>query len=124
MVYDLLSFPHDRGQMTLILKALRIDLVDAFRARRPCSEPATGGHDLEATDRRVVAWSLGQLSRDRITSECRCRDRIGRQFFQPLLLLKRRWRVDARVVWCAELRGQFLIVLARVFPRGGGYLPG
>src|SRR4029450_5375050 len=84
--------------MRLIFEALRIDLVDAFRARRPCSEPATGGHDLEATDRRVVAWSLGQLGRDRLTSECRCRDRIGRQFFQPRLLLKRRWRVDARVI--------------------------
>src|SRR5712691_1744457 len=40
-VHDRLRFLHDAGQVLFAAKALRIDLVDLFRARRPGNEPAT-----------------------------------------------------------------------------------
>src|SRR4029453_6279610 len=52
MVHNLLSFAHDSLQMVLILKTLRIDLVDILGAGGSRGEPAGGSPYLEATARR------------------------------------------------------------------------
>ena len=51
-------------------------------------------------------------------------DRLRRQLRQPGLLLRRRRRVDARVVRRAELRRELTIVLARILARARGDLGG
>ena len=55
--------------MTLILKALRIDLVDVLGAGGPGREPAVVGHDLQAADRGAVTWGGGQFGGDRLAGE-------------------------------------------------------
>ena len=52
-----------------VSEALRVDLVDAFRAGRPSREPPARGRDLQAVDRRVVARSSRQLGDDRLAGE-------------------------------------------------------
>src|SRR6476659_9949994 len=101
--HNFLSFLHDCGQMTLILKALCIDLVDVLGAGRPGREPAIIRHDLQPADRGAVTWSGGQFARDRVAGESLNRDRCGRQLLKPRLLIRGRWRIDPRVVWSAEL---------------------
>ena len=78
MVHDLLSFAHDSVQVSLIFEALRIDLVDVLGARGPGREPAVVGHNLEAADRRAVTWGRSQFGCDRLASELRGRNRLGR----------------------------------------------
>src|SRR5262245_12441517 len=65
VAHDLLRLAHDGVEVGLVLEALRVDLVDVFRAGRPGREPATGGHDLQAADRGVIARGTGQLGQDR-----------------------------------------------------------
>src|ERR1700675_700851 len=56
-VHHRLGFAHDAVQMGLILEALRVDLVDVFRAGGAGGEPAARRHDFQAADRRVIARS-------------------------------------------------------------------
>ena len=89
--------------MTLILEALRIDLIDVLGAGRPGREPAIIGHDLQPADRGAVTWGGGQFGCDRVAGESISGDSRGRQFLQPRLLIRGRWRIDPRVVGSAEL---------------------
>src|SRR5439155_7844592 len=98
MVHNLLSFAHDSFQVLLILKSLRIDLVDILGAGGSRGEPAVGSHYLEAADRCAVTWGRSQFGRDRLAGELRSCDHLGRQFFQSRLLFRLRWRIDTRVV--------------------------
>src|SRR5262245_7203840 len=61
VVHDSLGLAHNGIQVGLVLEALRVDLVDVFRAGGPGREPAAGGHHLQAADRGVVARGAGQL---------------------------------------------------------------
>src|SRR6266542_4696147 len=112
--HDPLSFGHDCLHVLLVLEALRVDLVDVLRAGRASREPATGGHDLQAADRGVVARSTRQRGGDRLAGQLRLLNGRGRQLLQPRLLLGRRRGVDARVAGRAELRRQFPVVLAGI----------
>src|SRR4030095_9180120 len=103
-VHDLLGLAHNRVQVSHIFEALRVNLVDVLRARRPGREPPVVGHDLEAADRRAVTWGTSQFISDRRAGETRCRYHLGRQFFQCRFLLRCRRRIDACVVWYAELQ--------------------
>src|SRR5207244_12581852 len=58
---ELLGLAHERVQVRRAPEALRVDLVDALRARRPSREPPVRRHDLQPVDRRVVAGGTGQL---------------------------------------------------------------
>src|SRR4051812_3986335 len=98
MVHNLLSFAHDSLQVVLILKTLRIDLVDILGAGGSGGEPTIGSHYLKAADRRTVTWGRSQFGRDRLAGELRSCDHLGRQFFQSRLLFRRRWRIDACVI--------------------------
>src|SRR5215510_15682110 len=108
--------------MALILEALRVNLINVLRVRGSGREPAIVGHNLEATDRCAVTWRTSQFTSDRLASEPGSRHRLRREFFQPGLLLRCRWRIDACVVRCAELGLQFVVVLARVLARARGDL--
>src|SRR5437763_17059342 len=101
--YDFLSFLHDRRQMIVILKALRVDLVDVLGAGRPGREPATIGHDLQPADGSAVTRGGGQFGRNALASEGISGNRGGRQLLQARLLSRCRWRIDPRVVWRAAL---------------------
>src|SRR4029077_18095968 len=96
-------FLHDRGQMTLILEALRIDLIDVLGAGSPGREPAIIGHNLQPADRGAVTWGGRQFGCDLLTGENISGYCLGRQLLQPRLLIWRRRRIDARVVWRTEL---------------------
>src|SRR5262245_58254079 len=63
-VHHLLDLVHNRVEVSLIFKALGVDLVDVLRAGGPGGEPAVFGHNLEASDRRVVPWSASQFGCD------------------------------------------------------------
>src|SRR6516162_6020627 len=115
-VHHRVRLAHDGVQVRLVLEALRVDLVDVLRTRRARGEPAAAGYDLQAADRRVVARGASQLSRDRLAGKLRFADGLGRELFEPRLLLGCGRRIDARVVRRAQLRGQRTVVLARVLP--------
>src|SRR5262244_2977100 len=100
--------------MRRALEALRIDLIDVLRTRRPGREPPATRHDLQAVDRRVVARRAGQLGGDRLAGEGVFLDRGRRQLLESRLLLGRGGRVDARVVRRAELRHDLFEVLAGI----------
>ena len=89
--------------MIFILKALRIDLVDVLGAGRPGREPTIIGHDLQPADRGAVTWGGGQFGCDPLAGERISGNRLRRQLLQPRLLIRRRWRIDPRVVWRTEL---------------------
>src|SRR5271156_2146384 len=99
--------------MRFILEALRVNLVDIFRAGWTRGKPAAAGHDFQSTDLGVVAGSASQFGGDRLTSQARLLHRFWRKLLQACLLLRRGRRIDAGVVRCAELLGQFEEVLAR-----------
>src|SRR5258708_37152888 len=105
-VYHRLRFAHDGVEVSLVLEALRVDLVDVLRAGRARREPAATGDDLQSADRRAVARGTGQLAPDRLAGHLRLLDGLEWDMRQPRLLLGRRRRIDACVVRRAELRGQ------------------
>src|SRR5947208_1386538 len=92
-----------RGQMFFFFKALRVDLGDIPLAGGPGREPAIIGHDLQPADRGAVTWGGGQFGCDRPASESISGNAFRRQFLKPRLLIRGRWRIDARVVWRTEL---------------------
>src|SRR6266446_1540496 len=121
-VYHRLRFAHDGVEVSLVLEALRVDLVDVLRAGRPRREPAAPGDDLQPADRLAVARGAGQLGPDRFAGQLRLHDGLEGEVRQPRLLLGRRRRIDACVVRRAELLGQRPIVLARVVSGARGDL--
>ncbi len=66
---DRLRFVHDALQMSVVAKALGVDLVDVLGARRARCEPALCRYDLDAAERRVAERSARQHPLDRIASE-------------------------------------------------------
>ena len=52
LVHHLLRLADDGVEVRLVLEALRVDLVDVLGAGGPRREPAAGGDDLQAADRR------------------------------------------------------------------------
>src|SRR5262247_562994 len=59
IVYNRLRFVHDRIEVGLVLKTLRIDFVDVLGARGPGGEPTVGSHHFEATNRCAVTRCRG-----------------------------------------------------------------
>ena len=68
--------------MSLITKALGIDLVDILRARRTRREPAVFSNHLQAANRRAVAGRVRQLGNNWFTGELRRLDGIRGQRFK------------------------------------------
>src|SRR5262245_58599465 len=65
-VDECLCLVHERIEVGRAVEALRVNLVDVFRAGGARREPSVGGHDLQAADRRVIAGSPRQLRGDRL----------------------------------------------------------
>src|SRR5262245_64314632 len=59
---DRLRFLLDAPQVVAPTKALRVELVDVFRARRTRRKPYVGGDDLQAAAGWLVAWRRRQQS--------------------------------------------------------------
>jgi hypothetical protein len=64
--------------MTMILKALRIDLVDVLGTRGPGGKPAVRRQNFEASDRRAVPRGRCEFGRDRVAGELRGCNQLGR----------------------------------------------
>src|SRR5262245_51266310 len=111
-MYHLLGLGDDGVQVLLVLKTLRVDLVDMLRTGWPGCKPAAGSHDFEAADRGVVPRGTGQPGGDRLARQGRRLDGLRRQLGQPRLLCERGRGIEARVVWRTELRRQFAVMLA------------
>src|SRR4051812_38078656 len=108
--------------MSLVLEALGIDLVDGLGAGRPRREPAVGGDDLDAANRRVVTGSAVVLAEDRLAGERSRLDRLRGYLPQPRLLLGRCRSVDPCVERRAELLGKATVMLAGLLAGAGGDL--
>ena len=76
VAHNCLRFIDDGIQVSLILEAFRVNLVDVFCAGRTRGKPTAAGHDFQTTDLRVVAGSASQLRRDRLPSQTRLFDRL------------------------------------------------
>ena len=96
-MYHLLGFGDNGVQVLLVLKTLRVDLVDVLRTGRPGCELAAGGHDFKAADWGVVPRGAGQPGGDRLASQGRRLDGLRRQLGQARLLCERGRGVEARV---------------------------
>src|SRR5262245_52826355 len=81
-VDELVCFAHERLQMCRALEALRVDLVDVLRPRRPRRKPSARGHNLEAANSCVIAWSPGQFRDDALAGERLFLHIIGRELLQ------------------------------------------
>src|SRR5262249_56978540 len=68
-VDERLCLAHERVQVCGALEALRVDLVDVLRPRRPGREPSAARRNLQAVDRRVVGWRSGQFGDDRLAAD-------------------------------------------------------
>src|SRR5713101_5314432 len=79
VAHDLLRLAHDGVEVSLVLEAFRVDLVNVLRAGRPRREPAAASDDLQTADRRVVARGAGQPGRDGFAGELRLLDGLGRE---------------------------------------------
>src|SRR5262249_21026802 len=110
-IHDLLRFAHDGLQVALTPEALSVDLVNVLGAGRPGCEPSAGRHDLEATDRRIIARGARELGGDGLGGQRRRLDVLRREVRQPDLLLRASRRIDAGIAWRAELLRQLLVVL-------------
>ena len=69
VIHNLLRFRHDRVQVGLVLKALRVDLIDILGSRGPRREPATGRDNLQAANRFVIAGRARKLRDDRLSRQ-------------------------------------------------------
>src|SRR5215210_8683758 len=87
----------DALQPLLAVEALRVDLVDVLRTRRPRREPAMLGDDLEPADRRTVPRRLRQNGLDRLPRELVALHLLGRQPLEHVLLLRAGGDVGALV---------------------------
>ena len=70
-------------------EALGVDLVNVLGARRPGSEPAVRGRNLEAADGGVVAGGAGELGEDRFASEFGGRDRLRSELLEDRMFRER-----------------------------------
>ena len=59
---DRLRFLLDAPQVVAAAKALRVELVDVFRAGRTRREPTVRGDDLQAADGRAVAGAVVSIA--------------------------------------------------------------
>src|SRR5260370_639212 len=105
-------------------EALGVDLVDVLRSRRARREPAVLGRDLQAAERLAVARRVRELGDDGLAGKLAGADLGRRDALELVLLLRRRWAVDARIHRVAELGGQPTIELAQVAAADGADLGG
>src|SRR3989338_6794818 len=89
-IHDLLRLAEDALQVRRIAKALGVDLVDVFGARRPRSEPATLADHLDAANRRAIARRLVEHLGNGITGQFAAADLRRREFAQGFFLLRGR----------------------------------
>src|SRR5919112_168243 len=78
----------DAPQVLYAPEALRVELVDVLRPRRPCCEPAALRRDLEASDRCAGGWSGRHPGEDGLSGELRGADLLGRQAREDALLVR------------------------------------
>src|SRR4051812_29092363 len=110
--------------MVFAQEALGVDFVDVLGAGGSGREPAVFGRDLEAADAGTVAGRLRELAGDGLARQLRGLHGVGGQLLELGLLGRRGGRVDARVVRCAQARGELGVVLTRVFAGDGRDLGG
>ena len=105
----------NRVEMGGALEALRIDLVDVFRARRTGGEPAVPGDDLQAANRRIVPRRPRELRTIGSPASSVAVTASGESLASGLLLRSRR-RVAPAVIRCPQFTRQGLIALAGIPP--------
>ena len=105
------------------LEALRVQLVDVLRARRPHREPAVRGHDLQPADRRAVAWRGVRTARIVSPASSLAPPRPARAAAGAASDRGRR-RVDALVDRRAELAGELEVALAGIAAKRRRHLRG
>src|SRR5215467_2406035 len=111
---DSLRFGNDHFEVALVAKALAVDLVDVFGARRARRKPPALRHNLEPTDGGAVAWCSRELRGDRLAGELR-RGNVGwSELAEPRFLRRSRRCVDASVEWHPELARELGVMLARI----------
>src|SRR5581483_11039661 len=93
--HDALRLLDDTFEVIGPAEALRVDLVDVFRAGRACGEPAARGNDLKAADRGIVSGRLRENLLDRLARELLGVHLLRGQLGEPLLLLGRRASLHA-----------------------------
>src|SRR5271169_349057 len=64
VIHHLLGFLHDRIQVGLVPKTLRVDLVYVLRTGWPGGKPSVGCDNLQPANRGVIAGSTRQLRDD------------------------------------------------------------
>ena len=60
VIHDALGLCQDGVQVRLIFEALRVDLVNVLRPRRPGRKPTTGGDDLQPAYRGIISRGASQ----------------------------------------------------------------
>ena len=108
-------------QMSLTLKALGVNLVDLFGARRTRRKPSALGDHLDSADCRTVARRDGQRVENLLAREFAINQLRRRQLFQNFLLCQRRGRVDALINRIAELGAKVVVQVRRVTPCARGH---
>jgi hypothetical protein len=92
-----LRFLLDAPQVVAPTKALRVELVDVFRAGRTRRKPPVRGDDLQAADRRPVTWRRRQQSLDWVTGKLGGTDDSRRQVEKNGFFFRGGVRVDPLV---------------------------
>src|SRR5262245_43165988 len=104
-------------QVDLALKALSINFVHILGPRWAGSEPAVRGHDLQPANGSVVPGGGREHAGNFLARQLRGRDLLRRELCHEVLMLRRRWRIEALIDRLAELTGELLIKLSRVAPQ-------
>jgi Glycosyl hydrolases family 15 len=113
-VDDRLGFGEDPAEMVQSAKALPVNPVNIFGARRTRCKPATFGNHLQPPDRCTVARSLRKDGLDFLAGQLRGKYLLWRELRQPLLLLRARWRLNTIVSRFAELARQLTVDFAGI----------
>src|SRR6202167_981212 len=111
-------------QVSLALKALGVNFVNLFGARRTRREPSAFRDHLDSADRRSVAGRDRQGVENFLARELARIQFLGRQVLQNFLLREGCGRVDTFVGGLTELAGQVIVYRAGVAPFPRGHLGG
>src|SRR5258708_4652284 len=111
-------------QVILTLKALGVNLVNLFGARRTRRKPSALRDHLDSTDCRPVAWGNSQSLENFLACEFARVEFFRRELFQNVFLRECRWSVDTFVRWLAEFLRQVIVHCTGVERFACGHLRG
>src|SRR5260221_4779100 len=109
-------------QVILTLKALGVNLVNLFGARRTRRKPSALRDHLDSTDSRSIAWCNSQSLENFLAREFARIQFFRRELFQNVFLRERRGRIDTFVRWLTERFRQVIVDRAGIAPFARGHL--